>query len=148
VELAELDIKPIELVVVNLYPFKDTIANEDITAATATEFIDIGGPTMVRAAAKNFAHVTILTSPDQYNSFTAKQLNVSLPLAHSLRYGENPHQKAAVYGNQNDFIHCFHGKQLSYNNYLDVDAALSIIAAFDKSLPTCAIIKHTIPCGV
>jgi phosphoribosylaminoimidazolecarboxamide formyltransferase/IMP cyclohydrolase len=65
-----------------------------------------------------------------------------------LRYGENPHQKAAVYGTQNEVIDCFHGKQLSYNNYLDVDSALNIISDFETEEPTCAIIKHTIPCGV
>lgn len=192
VELAELGIEPIELVVVNLYPFKETVKKPDITAATATEFIDIGGPTMIRAAAKNFAHVCILSSPEHYDSFieelnsgqgisyemrlnlakaafthTAdydvaisnyftelveenppKQFNVSEPLAHPLRYGENPHQQAGVYGSQDEIIDCFHGKQLSYNNYLDVDAALNIISDFESLDPTCAIIKHTIPCGV
>lgn len=78
----------------------------------------------------------------------AKQFSISEPLAHPLRYGENPHQKAAVYGTQNEVIDCFHGKQLSYNNYLDVDAALNIISDFETEEPTCAIIKHTIPCGV
>lgn len=192
VELAELGIEPIELVVVNLYPFKETVKKPDITAATATEFIDIGGPTMIRAAAKNFAHVCILSSPEHYDSFieelnsgqgisyemrlnlakaafthTAdydvaisnyltelveenppKQFSVSEPLAHPLRYGENPHQQAGVYGSQDEIIDCFHGKQLSYNNYLDVDAALNIISDFESLDPTCAIIKHTIPCGV
>lgn len=192
VELAELGIEPIELVVVNLYPFKETVNKPDITPATATEFIDIGGPTMIRAAAKNFAHVCILSSPDQYSAFIeelnneegisynlrlkmakaafthtadydvaisnyftelvnenpATQFSVSEPLAHPLRYGENPHQNAAVYGTQDEIIDCFHGKQLSYNNYLDVDAALNIISDFDPSFPSCAIIKHTIPCGV
>ncbi|WP_428236407.1 bifunctional phosphoribosylaminoimidazolecarboxamide formyltransferase/IMP cyclohydrolase [Gracilimonas sp.] len=191
-EIKDLGITPIELVVVNLYPFKNKVAEPDVTVADATEFIDIGGPTMIRAAAKNFAHVSILSSPDHYadfieeleekmaisfetrqklakaafahtadydsaiaNYFTglieeepARQFNTSLPLSQELRYGENPHQKAAVYGNQNDFINCFHGKQLSYNNYLDVDAALNIISDFDKDEPACAIIKHTIPSGV
>ena len=191
-ELEKLGIEPIELVVVNLYPFKETIGQPDITPAKATEFIDIGGPTMIRAAAKNFAHVCILSSPSQYDEFieelssgngisfsTRKQLakdafghtadydsaisnyfdsivdeepsnqiNISLPLSQELRYGENPHQKAAVYGNQQDVIDCFHGKQLSYNNYLDVDAALNIISDFKTGKPACAIIKHTIPCGV
>ncbi len=191
-EIEKLGIDPIELVVVNLYPFKETVSKPDITAATATEFIDIGGPTMIRAAAKNFAHVGILTSPSQYESviselktengitfstrqnlakeafahtadydsaianyFTelidevpAKQINISEELAHELRYGENPHQQAAVYGSQNSIIDCFHGKQLSYNNYLDVDAALNIISDFEGIEPACAIIKHTIPCGV
>lgn len=191
-EIEELGITPIELVVVNLYPFKDKVADSDVTPAEATEFIDIGGPTMIRAAAKNFAHVSILSSPDQYTGFIeeleeklevsfetrqrlakaafahtadydsaianyftdlveeepAKQFNLSLPLSQELRYGENPHQKAAVYGSQNDFIDCFHGKQLSYNNYLDVDAALNIISDFEEDESACAIIKHTIPSGV
>ncbi|MEQ9308368.1 MAG: bifunctional phosphoribosylaminoimidazolecarboxamide formyltransferase/IMP cyclohydrolase [Balneolaceae bacterium] len=191
-ELNRLGITPIELVVVNLYPFKDTISKPDITPATATEFIDIGGPTMIRASAKNFAHVCVLSSPNQYHKFIeefnegngisfetrkklakdafshtadydsaisnyfssiideepASQFNISLPLSQELRYGENPHQKAAVYGNQQDIIDCFHGKQLSYNNYLDVDSALNIISDFEDGYPACAIIKHTIPCGV
>ncbi|RNC79465.1 MAG: bifunctional phosphoribosylaminoimidazolecarboxamide formyltransferase/IMP cyclohydrolase PurH [Balneola sp.] len=191
-ELEKLGIKPIELVVVNLYPFKETISGGDITEAKATEFIDIGGPTMIRASAKNFAHVCILSSPGQYEDFISElnqgtgisfesrkklakdafahtadydsaisnyfdqivgdepshQFNVSVPLSQELRYGENPHQKAALYGNQNDIIDCFHGKQLSYNNYLDVDAALNIISDFNSDKPACAIIKHTIPCGV
>lgn len=191
-ELNRLGITPIELVVVNLYPFKDTISKPDITPATATEFIDIGGPTMIRASAKNFAHVCVLSSPNQYHKFIeefkegngisfetrkklakdafthtadydsaisnyfssiideepASQFNISLPLSQELRYGENPHQKAAVYGNQHDIIDCFHGKQLSYNNYLDVDSALNIISDFEDGNPACAIIKHTIPCGV
>lgn len=191
-ELEELGIQPIELVVVNLYPFKDTVAKPDISPAEATEYIDIGGPTMIRAAAKNFAHVCILSQPAQYADFieelqsgngisfdtrkilgrdafahtadydaaisnyfneitpgdSAPQFNVSLPLSQELRYGENPHQKAAVYGYQDAFIDCFHGKQLSYNNYLDVDAALNIISDFDSDEMACAIIKHTIPSGV
>ncbi|GAB5408072.1 MAG: bifunctional phosphoribosylaminoimidazolecarboxamide formyltransferase/IMP cyclohydrolase [Balneolaceae bacterium] len=191
-ELKTLGITPIELVVVNLYPFKEAVSKADVTPATATEFVDIGGPTMIRAAAKNFAHVCILSSPNQYASFIEElnngneisfdtrknlakdafahtadydsaisnyfdtivnqepesQFNLSHPLSQELRYGENPHQKAAVYGNQQDIIDCFHGKKLSYNNYLDVDSALNIISDFQTSEPTCAIIKHTIPCGV
>lgn len=193
-EMDRLDIKPIELVVVNLYPFKNTVADPDCTPAVATENIDIGGPTMVRAGAKNFAHVTVLTDPSQYDDFISElqkeetisfesrrkwakeafnhtadydtavanyyneidegntefpaQLNIALPKSQSLRYGENPHQKAAVYGNQSDFIDCFHGKQLSYNNFTDVDAAINLIADFRGSKSTCAIFKHTVPCGV
>lgn len=191
-ELKKLGIEPIELVVVNLYPFKNKVADPDVTPAEATEFIDIGGPTMIRAAAKNFAHVSILSSPAQYAGFIeelrsgngitystrlklakaafehtadydsaianyfnciaeeipAKQFNISLPLSQELRYGENPHQKAAVYGAQFEYIDCFHGKQLSYNNYLDVDSALNIITDFQTDESACAIIKHTIPCGV
>ncbi|MDZ7690021.1 MAG: bifunctional phosphoribosylaminoimidazolecarboxamide formyltransferase/IMP cyclohydrolase [Balneolaceae bacterium] len=191
-ELEKLEVEPIELVVANLYPFKQTVFTPGCTPATATENIDIGGPTMIRAAAKNFAHVTVLTAPSQYDAFIKQlnekqsisfelrkqlarqafnhtadydahisdyfnslfeednppQLNVSLPKSQELRYGENPHQKAAVYGDQNNFIDCFHGKQLSYNNYLDLDSALNMIADFEDSDPTCAIFKHTVPCGV
>lgn len=193
-EMKRLNIDPIELVVVNLYPFKETVSKPDCTPALATENIDIGGPTMIRAAAKNFAHVCVLTSPGQYGDFirefrdnpgipfskrrqwakeafnhtahyeahianyfndlTAEddeqpdQLTIALPKSQSLRYGENPHQKAAVYGYQDEFIDCFHGKQLSYNNFLDVDSALRLIADFRDARPTCAIFKHTVPCGI
>lgn len=191
-ELEQLGISPIDLVVVNLYPFKETIAKQNITPAIATENIDIGGPTMVRASAKNFAHVAILTSPDQYPAFSEElnnagsisfttrrtlarqafehttaydasisnyfnileeveipsQFSAALPQAGELRYGENPHQKAGVYGNQNHYIDCFHGKQLSYNNYLDLDGALQLIADFPSGQPTVAIFKHTVACGV
>lgn len=193
-ELERLDIAPIELVVVNLYPFQNTITQPDSTPAIATENIDIGGPTMIRAAAKNFAHVCVLTNPMQYKNcikllnesatipfekrqswakeafnHTANydthianyfndldpeeekeptQLNISLSKSQDLRYGENPHQKAAVYGDQHEYIDCFHGKQLSYNNFQDVDAALRLIADFQDEDPTCAIFKHTVPCGI
>lgn len=193
-EMERLNINPIELVVGNLYPFKETVSKSDCTPAVATENIDIGGPTMLRAAAKNFAHVCVLTSPSQYKTFSnelkengsisfekrqqwaktafnhtasydaaianyfneldnkedelPEQLNISLPKSQELRYGENPHQKAAVYGNQSEYIDCFHGKQLSYNNFADVDAALNLIADFQDDKPTCAIFKHTVPCGV
>ncbi|HAC16728.1 MAG TPA: bifunctional phosphoribosylaminoimidazolecarboxamide formyltransferase/inosine monophosphate cyclohydrolase [Bacteroidetes bacterium] len=190
--LNSLNIEAFELVIVNLYPFAQTIAKPDTDLAKAIEFVDIGGPTMVRAAAKNFPHVCILTSPDQYDGFKnelnenktisyttrlqlsrdafqhtasydtmianyliqethqvpVENLNVSLPLAQSLRYGENPHQMAAVYGNQKDYIDCFHGKELSYNNFLDTDAAIELISEFDTSTPACVIVKHTNPCGV
>jgi phosphoribosylaminoimidazolecarboxamide formyltransferase/IMP cyclohydrolase len=191
-ELKELGISPFELVVVNLYPFKKVVKDEEINAATATENIDIGGPTMVRAAAKNFAHVSILTNPDQYEEFQEElssnkeisyssrlkfarkafehtadydaaisqyfnklddkelpdQLNISIPKYAGLRYGENPHQKASVYGVQNQFIDCFHGKELSYNNYLDIDSALRLMTDFKNEDPTVAIFKHTVPCGI
>lgn len=191
-EIEKLGIKPIELVVVNLYPFKNTIAQPDVSLAEATEYIDIGGPTMIRASAKNFAHACVLTAPQQYTGFISElnsgnaisfetrkklakeafahtadydsaianyfagiigewpspQVNISLPISQELRYGENPHQKAAVYGNQEHFVECIHGKQLSYNNYLDIDAALNLISDFRNGEPACAIFKHTIPCGV
>lgn len=193
-ELTKLGVTPIELVAVNLYPFEQTVAKPDTTLATATEFIDIGGPTMIRAAAKNFAHVTVVTSPNQFaevaNELTEtagnisyqsrkklanaafsqtasydaaianylmsedneaaipNSLHVASAKSQDLRYGENPHQKAAVYGNQSDIIEVLHGKELSYNNFLDLDAAVKLIQDFDSNTPTCAIFKHTIPCGV
>lgn len=191
-QINKLNIKPIELVVVNLYPFQETVQKKNITPAIATENIDIGGPTMIRAAAKNFAHVCVLTHPNQYKSFskelenkgeisfqfrqslarkafehtadydsaistyfgtldeldTPESFTVSIPKSGELRYGENPHQKAGVYGNQDIFINCFHGKELSYNNLLDVDSALHLMHDFKDNQPTVAIFKHTVPCGV
>jgi phosphoribosylaminoimidazolecarboxamide formyltransferase/IMP cyclohydrolase len=192
--LNELNIQPIELVVVNLYPFAETVAKKDTTLATATEFIDIGGPTMIRAAAKNFAHVGILTHPNQYaeaieelhalngslsfgfrqslatqafshtaaydtaianylmglqKSDTPSHLHLEAQHTQALRYGENPHQKAAVYGQQDDFYQVLHGKQLSYNNLLDLDAAIRLISDFPaEEGSACGIFKHTVPCGV
>ncbi len=191
-ELEQKDIEPIELVVCNLYPFQEVMQQPDCTPAVATENIDIGGPTMIRAAAKNFAHVCVLTNPGQYDDFISQlkaekgidfndrrkwaqeafnhsakyetsianyfnelqknentaQLQISLPKSQDLRYGENPHQQAAVYGYQQEWIDCFHGKALSYNNFLDIDAALHLIADFKDDGPTCGILKHTAPCGV
>ncbi|MGF1670047.1 MAG: bifunctional phosphoribosylaminoimidazolecarboxamide formyltransferase/IMP cyclohydrolase, partial [Balneolaceae bacterium] len=191
-EINNLGIKPIELVVTNLYPFSEIISKKEVTPAAATEYIDIGGPAMIRAAAKNFGHVCVLSNPGQYNmiadelknnghiSFKTRrtfarqafqltaaydtaickymtnmdqldvpeQFNISLPKSGALRYGENPHQKAAVYGYQANFIECFHGKELSYNNYLDIDAALSLMSNFISGKPSAAIYKHTVPCGV
>lgn len=191
-ELDQLKILPFELIVVNLYPFKRVVKNDDVKPAVATENIDIGGPTMVRAAAKNFAHICVLTNPAQYESFLSElnstnqigfktrlnlakkafehtadydtaisqyfthlseeelpdQLTISIPKFAGLRYGENPHQKASVYGDQDQFIDCFHGKELSYNNYLDIDSALRLMADFKSEDPTVAIFKHTVPCGI
>jgi len=191
-DLKSLKIDPIQLVVVNLYPFKEAVNSPDVTPAIATETIDIGGPTMIRAAAKNFAHVAVLTDPAQYDSFLSEyegsseisfntrqqlarkafehtadydvaisqyfntlekielpdQLSLSLPKSANLRYGENPHQKASVYGYQSRYINCFHGKELSYNNFLDIDSALHLMADFKDDEPTAAIFKHTVPCGV
>ncbi len=186
-------IQPFELVVVNLYPFTEAIKRPDINDAIAAENIDIGGPAMVRAAAKNFAYVAVVTSPDDYEDIltslndTDGHLPISLrrqlarmaftrtaaydhaiaayfgndqedPLpAHmsihlsrktTLRYGENPHQNAAFYGNLEDRITKLHGKALSYNNLIDLDAALALIHEFADEGPTVAILKHTNPCGV
>ena len=192
-EIEKLDIRPFELIVVNLYPFKETVSRPEVTPAIATENIDIGGPTMLRAAAKNFAHVCVVSSPDQYRALqkeleengtvsfelrrnlardafrhtadydaaishyfddltgvegVPEQWTTSLRQSGTLRYGENPHQEAAVYGDQEAFFNCFHGKALSYNNYLDIDAALALMSDFREDPPTVAIFKHTVPCGV
>ncbi len=189
--LRRIGVEAFELVVVNLYPFGATVAKPDTTPEKALEFIDIGGPTMVRASAKNFPHVCILTNPAGYVSFieelnsgsigfetrrrlaseafshtaaydTAisayfsqwmgesmpKQFGLAMPLVEEVRYGENPQQKAAVYGQPSDYFTCFHGKQLSYNNYLDLSAAIEIAAEFKDAAPTCVIIKHTNPSGI
>jgi len=185
------DINPIQLAVVNLYPFEEVIKKE-VSLEMAMENIDIGGPAMIRSAAKNVDHICVLSEPEQYTNFI-EELNIEgeisfdfrfsqSQLAYSktsaydvaiqsylydqagtgftdritlqfrkqspLRYGENPHQAAAVYGEQQNVVTCIHGKQLSYNNYLDVDAALGMMYDFRHSKPTVAIIKHTIPCGV
>ena len=191
-EIQSLGIEPFELVVVNLYPFKETVKSDDVTPAVATENIDIGGPTMIRAAAKNFAHVSILTHPDQYENYITEltkngaisfesrqslakaafehtadydasisnyfnriekitlpdQLTLSTTKSADLRYGENPHQSASIYGDQKRYINCFHGKELSYNNYLDIDSALKLMADFKDDDPTVAILKHTVSCGI
>ncbi len=185
----ECGFQPIDLVVVNLYPFEKTIAKPGVTLAQAIEQIDIGGPSMIRSAAKNYESVTVVVDPADYGAVldnmrdheggtslklrerlaikafiktssydraignflnqeqtTEASFSLSLPLAMRLRYGENPHQKAALYG---DFDACFeklHGKELSFNNILDISAATNLIAEFEE--PTVAILKHTNPCGV
>src|SRR6476646_3044654 len=188
-EARECGFEPIDLVVVNLYPFEATIAKPDVTLAEAIENIDIGGPSMIRSAAKNYESVTVVVDPADYDavlenmrdnkgkttmklrerlaikafartadydraisSFLNKEqttdasFSLSLPLAMRLRYGENPHQNAALYC---DFDKCFEklqGKELSFNNILDISAATNLIAEFEA--PTVAILKHTNPCGV
>lgn len=200
--LDSLDIRPIQLLVVNLYPFEEAVADQPDDLAHAIENIDIGGPAMIRAAAKNFENVCVLTEPGQYTPFTEELaqsesgikgatraelalkafqrtasydsfisrhlsgtfidtgyshektampdlLSVQAPLYHTLRYGENPHQAAAAYGSPDQHIECFHGKELSYNNYLDIDAALQLGTDFsDSEDALCAIFKHNLPCGV
>jgi phosphoribosylaminoimidazolecarboxamide formyltransferase / IMP cyclohydrolase len=189
-------ITPIDLVVVNLYPFEQTVAKADVTLHDAIENIDIGGPSMLRSAAKNHDSVTVVVDPLDYDE-VAKQisangdttlelrrklaakvfartaaydgaiathlqktfhatevstlppsLNVFAPLVQLLRYGENPHQAAALYGGFNEFFQQLHGKELSYNNILDLTAAANLIAEFSDAPPTLAILKHTNPCGV
>ena len=188
-------IPPIDLVVVNLYPFEQTVAKPDVTLPEAIENIDIGGPSMLRSAAKNHDSVTVVVDPLDYAE-AAKQISehgnttpalrrvlaaqvfartaaydgaiashlarafkaqaeelpnslfLSAPLAQPLRYGENPHQMAALYGAFKEFFRQFHGKELSYNNILDVTAAAGLISEFASDPPTLAILKHTNPCGV
>src|ERR1041385_2466865 len=188
-EARECGFEPIDLVVVNLYPFEATVAKPDVKLAEAIENIDIGGPSMIRSAAKNHESVTVVVDPADYGAVlenirdnkgettqklrerlaikafnrtaqydraiatflnkeqaTDASFSLSLPLAMRLRYGENPHQTAALYG---DFDKCFeklHGKELSFNNILDISAATNLIAEFEE--PTVAILKHTNPCGV
>jgi phosphoribosylaminoimidazolecarboxamide formyltransferase/IMP cyclohydrolase len=188
-------ILPIDLVVVNLYPFAATVAKPDVTLHDAIENIDIGGPSMLRSAAKNHDSVTVIVDPFDYaevakqisesgnttlelrrqlaakvfartaaydtaiaahlsaefgmrNAELPASLTISAPLAQPLRYGENPHQAAALYGEFHEFFKQLHGKELSYNNILDLTAAAALIAEFKNAPPTLAILKHTNPCGV
>lgn len=202
--MQEHEIAPIDLVVVNLYPFANTIAREDSTLADAIENIDIGGPAMVRSSAKNHAWVSIVVNPDDYpaisreleenkglsanrrfrlaakafehtaqydgmiseylsriddNQTVQPTLNYLPDNAHlsfkkklDLRYGENPHQKAAFYVEDNASCDSIakaiqhQGKELSFNNVADTDAALECVKAFAE--PACVIVKHANPCGV
>jgi phosphoribosylaminoimidazolecarboxamide formyltransferase/IMP cyclohydrolase len=199
--LARAAIPTIDIVVVNLYPFVQTIARPDCTFEEAIENIDVGGPTMVRAAAKNYQHVGIVTDPQDYgevlaelaasggalslatrlrlarkafshtaaydsaignylSAFDAKgqrgafpeQLNLNYSKVQDLRYGENPHQQAAFYrdlrrvpGALSNYVQ-LQGKELSYNNIADADAAWECVKTFEA--PACVIVKHANPCGV
>jgi phosphoribosylaminoimidazolecarboxamide formyltransferase/IMP cyclohydrolase len=205
---ADLDaqgIAPIDVVVVNLYPFRETIARPDVSWDAAIENIDIGGPAMVRAAAKNHADVAVLTSPSQYPAFldalaagainpalrrqlaleafshtaeydtaisswlstqlqqeqdASASLALSLPARQSLRYGENPHQNATWYAQPGAGLGAgeqLQGKELSYNNILDLEAALATVREFgyggqpaggNAFKPAAVVVKHTNPCGV
>ncbi len=182
-------IQPIDLVVVNLYPFEATIAREDVTREEAIEQIDIGGPSMLRSASKNHDAVTVVVDPADYpvvlsemdehkgattlktrerlaikvfqrtaaydaaiaahlndSQETEASFSISLPLCQELRYGENPHQKASLYGNFTDHFKQIQGKELSYTNVIDIAAAGELILEFRR--PAVAILKHTNPCGV
>lgn len=191
-DLADNQIRPIDLVVVNLYPFEETIAKPGVTLAEAVEQIDIGGPAMLRAASKNFAHLTVLCEPAQYNDYlhqlrqnngeaslefrqkcalkgflhtssydsaiasylsnqSPEKFTLSGTQLQSLRYGENPHQPATWYQTGNTptgwtAATKLQGKELSYNNLVDLEAARQIIAEFTDT-PAATIIKHTNPCG-
>jgi len=188
-------ITPIDLVAVNLYPFRETVAKPETTFAHAIEQIDIGGPSMLRSAAKNHAAVIVIVDPNDYASviedlkvggvpedkrralatkvfahtaaYDATILgylsrseevlpSTNVQILHqqqSLRYGENPHQRAALYVTDEPGIrdlHQLHGKELSFNNLLDVDAAVMAVAPWGgtDARPACVIIKHTTPCGI
>jgi len=186
----EQGIELIDLVVVNLYPFANTMEKPNVKHTEIIENIDIGGPSMVRSTAKNYKHTCILTDPSDFstvidqlrttghttselrqylagkafahtaaydtmianyfsklqNEVPAKQLLIATPLQDTPRYGENPHQQAGWYQSPSDLYVQLHGKQLSYNNYLDMDAAIKVVHKFDE--PAVAIVKHTNPCGV
>ena len=192
--MSENGIDPIDMVVVNLYPFAETIAREDCTEELAIENIDIGGPAMIRSSAKNFRDVIVVVDPSDYEAVisqvvsgdcslefrrelavkafrhTAKydsivsaylgqaesfpdSLTLSYEKMEELRYGENPHQQAAFYRESNTQgsgvianYRQLHGKELSYNNIADTDAALECVKVFED--PACVIVKHANPCGV
>jgi phosphoribosylaminoimidazolecarboxamide formyltransferase/IMP cyclohydrolase len=182
------DIPQIDLVIVDLYPFEETVAS-GATHEDIIEKIDIGGISLIRAAAKNYNDVAIISSVSQYdhllellksqhgtttyeqrknlaaeafhisshydnaihNYFTAnesKHLKLSEQKAEVLRYGENPHQRGWFYGDLSTLFDKLHGKELSYNNLLDVDAAVNLIGEFTKDGPTFAILKHNNACGL
>ncbi len=198
--MQELGINPIEVVVVNLYPFEQTVANPASTEEDIIENIDIGGPTLIRSAAKNFRHVVVLTEEQDYSEAIAQlqesgkttlelrkrlahrafahverydktisryfakvlrkplkesdeeavaildEIDICAPIVQTMRYGENPHQKAGYFSTTTEGWTQLHGKPLSYNNLLDLDAALKGIVLFEK--PTAMIFKHTNPCGI
>lgn len=196
-QIADLGIETIDIVVVNLYPFEKTIEKKDVSRDEAIENIDIGGPSMIRSAAKNFKHVAVIVNPDRYVPLL-KELNeqnggLSMETRHTLateafkhtshydriisnyfekgnseaypeilslelykrqnlRYGENPHQSASFYVYKNFDVPCIsngeklHGKELSYNNIMDIDVAVEIVKEFE--IPTAVLIKHANPCGV
>ena len=188
-------ITPIDLVAVNLYPFRETVAKPSTTFAQAIEQIDIGGPSMLRSAAKNHRDVIVVVDPDDYPKIISElkegrltlefrrvlatkvfahtaaydaailgyltrsqetlppTLSVTLQQQQVLRYGENPHQRAALYVTDEPGLrdmHQLHGKELSFNNLLDVDAAAMAVAPWQHrdSRAACVIIKHTTPCGI
>ncbi len=189
-------IQPIDLVVVNLYPFEQTVARPNVSVVEAIENIDIGGPSMLRSAAKNHESVTVVVDPADYGRVAEQieasgrttlelrrelavkvfartaaydaaiaahlsqafepaageavsaSLRVEAPMAQRLRYGENPHQKAALYGGFCEYFQQLRGKELSYNNILDLTAAANLVAEFVADSPTLVILKHTNPCGV
>lgn len=190
-QLEEHNLSSIDLLVVNLYPFEETLKKENVQHDELIENIDIGGPAMLRASAKNYKWTAVIVNPENYSiaieqikesggieeSFRAKlagevfshtahydslianyfnkfneiefpkKISISMNSEQSLRYGENPHQSAHLYGGFSKIFTQLHGKELSYNNIIDIDSAAKIISEFDEE-PTVAIVKHTNPCGV
>ncbi len=189
-------IRDLDLVVVNLYPFEQTVAQPGVTRAEAIEKIDIGGPSMIRSAAKNHAFVGVVVDPADYAAVLAElrasgglaeetrrrlarvafertaayaaaisawlvgqepgaaddpfppRLALGLEKAAALRYGENPHQRAALYGRFLEGVEPLHGKALSFNNLVDTQAALALVLEFDPAESAAvAILKHNTPCG-
>ena len=186
-QVLEYDIPNIDLVIVDLYPFKETVKS-GATHEDIIEKIDIGGISLIRAAAKNYKDVVIIPSKDQYKTLLDllddnngstniedrkklateafhvsseydiaiynylsddhSRFKISLSNAKELRYGENPHQKGVFYGDLDALFEKLHGKELSYNNLLDIDAAINLMTEFKGSKPTFAILKHNNACGL
>lgn len=186
-EASQNQIHPIDIICVNLYPFPKVVNREDIDLQEKIENIDIGGPSLIRASAKNYKYVSVLTDPNQYNDFLSELKSGSVSLetrqklaaaafaltsfydtlianyfesefnlpksalrinqksSFDLRYGENPHQKAYLFGDFEEYFEVLHGKELSYNNLVDLAAAVELV--YDLGHNACAIIKHTNPCG-
>jgi phosphoribosylaminoimidazolecarboxamide formyltransferase/IMP cyclohydrolase len=194
-QMAAHQIQPIDMVVVNLYPFEATVANPGCTVEEAIENIDIGGPSMLRSAAKNHRHVTVIVDPADYavvldelrrntgavsestnfrlaqkafqttarydgaisdylgalgsESRFGETLHLQLRKAQDLRYGENPHQHGALYGDFLQLTEQLHGKELSFNNIVDINAAMQLMLEFTGApQAVVAILKHNTPCGV
>ncbi len=196
-QMKEHGIEPIDLVVVNFYPFEQTVSNPDVALDDAIENIDIGGPTLVRAAAKNYADVAVVVDPADYSPLAeeldsnrgaisadtrwrlarkafarvtaydcaisnylgakaegesaplGETFSLSFPREQKLRYGENPHQQAALYGDFLDIAEQLHGRELSFNNVVDISSAINLIVEFQREpRAVVAILKHNTPCGV
>lgn len=195
-QLRSHEIQPIDLVVVNFYPFERTVADPAVRLEDAVENIDIGGPALVRAAAKNYADVAVVVDSADYPALIEEldqeagalsaatrwrlmrkafarvaaydvaianylgaindesaplgsDFGLVLPRAQALRYGENPHQRAALYGDFLEIAEQLHGRELSFNNVLDISSAINLMLDFaDYGAPVVAILKHNTPCGV
>jgi phosphoribosylaminoimidazolecarboxamide formyltransferase / IMP cyclohydrolase len=197
-QMREHSIEPVDLVVVNFYPFEQTVAKPGVTLEDAIENIDIGGPALVRSAAKNHRDVAVVADPADYPAIIAElesnhgalsaetrwtlarkafarvaaydaaianylgthsgkedtsplgeTFNLAMPREQSLRYGENPHQSGALYGRFHEIAQQLHGKELSFNNVVDISSAINLMLEFqDERRAVVAILKHNTPCGV